>query len=159
MDAIVNAANSRLIRGGGVDGAIHEAAGPELQAECLKLGGCPPGSVKVTGGYALAARTVIHTVGPVWYGGDHGEDATLESCYRESLSLAADLGLHSIAFPAISTGVYGFPPARASHIAVRTSLLSGSARGFDEIIFCCFDDTSAALYDTALTEALSSLGG
>lgn len=157
VDAIVNAANSQLIRGGGVDGAIHRAAGPELQVECLKLGGCPPGLAKITGGYALPARAVIHTVGPIWHGGDRDEDATLESCYRESLSLAADLGLRSIAYPAIATGIYGFPPERASRIAVRTCLLSGSARGFDEIVFCCFDGPTAALYDKALSELLVSL--
>ena len=158
VDAIVNAANSQLLRGGGVDGAIHRAAGPELQAECLQLGGCDPGQAKVTGGHALPARHVIHTVGPVWLGGDRGEDAILESCYRESLSVAADLGLRSIAFPAISTGIYGFPPERACRIAVRTSLLYGSARGFEEVIFCCFDGTTAALYDATLAKALASPG-
>ncbi|MDI7864812.1 O-acetyl-ADP-ribose deacetylase [Rhizobiaceae bacterium n13] len=159
VDAIVNAANARLVRGGGVDGAIHRAAGPELQAECLRLNGCLPGMAKVTAGYGLPARSVIHTVGPVWQGGDQGEDSTLESCYRQSLSLAAELGLKTIAFPAISTGIYGFPPDRASRIAVRASLLTGSACGLEEVIYCCFDGDTVALYDAALSEMLTSLGG
>lgn len=119
VDAIVNAANPSLLGGGGVDGAIHAAAGPELAAACASLGGCPPGQARMTGGFRLPARHVIHTVGPVWRGGDAGEDETLASCYRESLRLAGAAGLSSVAFPSISTGVYGFPIERASRIAVR----------------------------------------
>lgn len=156
--AIVNAANSALAGGGGVDGAIHRAAGPELLEECLALGGCDTGSAKITHGYNLKARAVIHAVGPVWMGGIADEHALLASCYRTSLDLAAQHGLPSLAFPAISTGIYRFPPDIAARIAVGTvaSELAGNARGkphvISRVIFCCFSADSAEHYKDAFGE-------
>ena len=145
VDTIVNAANSSLVRGGGVDGAIHRAAGPELQAECRTLGGCETGSAKITRGYKLKAKHVIHAVGPVWNGGDKGEDDLLASCYRTALALAAEHRLTSIAYPAISTGVFRFPPDRAARIAVGTvaSEIATAPRGMSRVVFCCFSEESA----------------
>ena len=151
LDAIVNAANASLLGGGGVDGAIHRAAGPALLDECRSLGGCPTGAAKLTKGYRLAARYVIHTVGPVWRGGGNGEDALLADCYRNSLLLAIEHGLTSIAFPAISTGVYGFPPERAAPIAIRSvqSVLATSD-AIRTVVFCCFSQHSEDLHRQAL---------
>ncbi|WP_323122607.1 O-acetyl-ADP-ribose deacetylase [Burkholderia alba] len=150
LDAIVNAANETLLGGGGVDGAIHRAAGPGLRRECAALGGCATGDAKLTRGHQLPARYVIHTVGPVWRGGAHDEAALLASCYRRALDLAADAGCVSLAFPAISCGVYRFPAAAATAIAVRTVAGALAGRRFERIVFACFSDDILALYRAEL---------
>lgn len=159
VDAIVNAANRTLLGGGGVDGAIHRAAGPELRAACAALGGCVTGEAKITPGFKLPARYVIHTVGPVWGGGGSGEDRLLAMCYRNSLQLALAHELASIAFPAISTGAYGFPPDRAARIAVATVLEALHAeRSGLRVVFCCFGRDSRTHHETALAAALGAGG-
>jgi O-acetyl-ADP-ribose deacetylase len=154
VDAIVNAANSSLLGGGGVDGAIHRAAGPELLAECRMLGGCETGDAKLTKGYRLRARYVIHTVGPIWHGGRRGEPELLASCYRRSIEVAATNGIASLAFPGISTGVYGYPVEQAAGIAVGT--VRSALQDFpsvQEVIFCCFSAGDLRIYEQLLKDA------
>jgi O-acetyl-ADP-ribose deacetylase len=156
VDAIVNAANTSLLGGGGVDGAIHRAAGPELLEECRRLGGCPTGEARITRGYRLPAKWVIHTVGPVWTGGHNGEDELLARCFCSSLGFVASHGIRSIAFPSISTGIYRFPLDRAARIAVAEARrYLQDATGLDELIFVCFGRSAAYVYVQVLGETAS----
>ncbi len=151
VDAIVNAANSTLLGGGGVDGAIHRAAGPELLEECKTLGGCKTGEAKITKGYNLLAKFVIHTVGPVWYGGNNNEDELLANCYRNSLKLAVENNIKTIAFPAISTGIYHFPLERATRIAVKeVKDFLDKTDSIEKIYFVCFDEQTHSIYKNVL---------
>ena len=153
VDAIVNAANSSLLGGGGVDGAIHRAAGPQLLEECRGLGGCPTGEARITRGYDLPAKHVIHTVGPVWHGGDRGEEELLANCYRNSLRLAAENGIETIAFPSISTGVYRFPIDQACRIALReVQAFLAKKSPLRKVLFVCFSESDARIYRQALQE-------
>ena len=158
VDAIVNAANTSLLGGGGVDGAIHRAAGPELLAACRRLAGCATGDAKATPGFRLPAKWIFHAVGPIWMGGDHHEDDLLASCYRRCLELARDHEAKSVGFPAISTGVYGFPPARAAGIAFATAQREAEIKGVEVVKFVCFDKKTLSIYDDLL-QSLDSQGG
>lgn len=154
VDAIVNAANSSLLGGGGVDGAIHRAAGPDLLEECRLLGGCKTGEAKITKGYNLTARHVIHTVGPVWHGGDDQEAVLLKSCYQNVLRIAVENSVASLAFPSISTGVYGYPIQKASEIAVKTvhNFIMNTSDSFSLILFCCFSEQDQVVYQRQLEQ-------